>query len=104
MKKSTKIAVAVLAVILAAVLLMLSVPVPLLSMLNVPEGESWRCEVMQPAGGITVLEADRTEVLVRRMEHAKVCFRGWAEDVLTIQEEAGRVLLEGKEFGGAEKI
>ena len=83
MKKSTKIAVAVLAVILAAVLLMLSVPVPLLSMLNVPEGESWRCEVMQPAGGITVLEADRTEVLVRRMEHAKVCFRGWAEDVLT---------------------
>ena len=83
MKKSTKIAVAALAVLLTAALLVVSVPVSLLSMLNVPEGENWVCEVMQPEGGITVLDADRTEVLVRRMEHAKVCFRGWAEDVLT---------------------
>lgn len=83
MKKSRKIALALLVLILLAALLMVSVPVPLLSMLSVPEGENWECEVMQRERGITVLDADRTEVLVRRMEHAKVCFRGWAEDVLT---------------------
>ena len=83
MKKSTKIAVAALVLILAAVLLAVSVPVPLLSMLSVPEGETWHCEVLHPEKGIVVLDDDRTAVLVRRMEHAKVCFRGWREDVLT---------------------
>lgn len=83
MKKSTKIALAVLALILIAALLLVSVPVPLLSMLSVPEGESWQCEVMQPEGGVTVLAADRTQVLVRRMEHVNVRFRGWTENYFT---------------------
>ena len=60
MKKIRKIAVAVLALLLLTALLLVSVPVPLLSMLSVPEGESWECEVMQPGSGITVLDADRT--------------------------------------------
>ena len=83
MKKIRKIAVAMLALLLLIALLLVSVPVPLLSMLSVPEGESWQCEVMQPGSGITVLDADRTSVLVHRMEHVKVCFRGWAENVMT---------------------
>ena len=82
MKKSTRIAVALLALILVAALLVISVPIPLLSMLSVPEGENWVCEVVRDPAEESVrieLDANRTEVLVRRMEHIKVRFGGLAD-------------------------
>ena len=83
MKKTTKLAVAVLAVILIGAVLLVSMPVSLLSMLSVPEGENWQCEIVRDPSEesmLVELDANRTEVLVRRMEHAKVCFRGWADE------------------------